>query len=1555
MEEESKKEDKPKKVDTGRLREMEKARLHNKRAAELNERDQLAFSTPEKMEDIYPILKARLARNIEVEVARLGGIFGEAKFNARRVEYTERKESFKNTLKIAFMSALSGDFGIVGEFLSNRMLQGIKYTNDPLEFGKRVNERLEGFAQQTGKAFVKVEESLGDLSEEFKKSFKPIGEKIDEHSKKLSNHDLLLRELEKGFENHTKSNEEKFSTIEKNISSLDTRLKALEVLDLRKRIRNLQDRVHRSAVQAEVVYSFNEVYKRIERLEGSAPSGGGFSSPKQRRLPRQRPPFSRKGLDAPSSSSSSLAPNKTSTAMPVEIQEGPKAITPTEKRFANLFKKGIVPGGGSEARSGITTSDIIGALAGAAGIARIAPLLANPYVLGGAAIAGGVGYLGYKGYQYYKNSGVGSSPSQRSERYIGRGSTPNRTSGTFPRSDEMSIFYERARIEEEKKKFMLYGQLPYGFEFASGHMGRLGMPDAVAARGAQPLGGGYSGGGRSSGGGGYRPGTYFNSSYGAGPSSPQGTGISSSNSGNLISPRRTDSSSTGFVGEQFTQMGSSFPANADGMSRALAEQRKEVFAYLDSNPSLKKKFFAIAANEQGTHAQGVQAVMEETINRAIIRGGNVEEGIKRLEREIRFTSEGGYYDDRHGGQGRAWSTVNNPNNRAIFESAYENVRGGSNISEFAYGNASAGTARSKITGSGGIRAVPTKTINGETFFGPNSDEPLYLKRYSAWKSGLHERSNVLSSSNVNSNIQGRNDPDLGLRNIKKPIYIGDSVAQGYGKASGADISHTKVGRGSKDTLAYIKSLDPESLKGQTVRLSSGLLNSPNDIASVGEQIAYLKSIGANVELVGGPTSGSRSDLKNINPQLESLAREHNVKFVGGYSSNDGVHPSNYASSSRPSSSPDRSNYIPWTSLENPPTKMEVDQAMARGVKNFDYDFSKDKSGINKYIESKGGNAIAYHRGPGNAQWGEPAQSKEQVLAQIKGIDSKYIHLDNQDQWKYDDFKSVVDEARKAGKIIQPKGAIGHWNQYLKDNPDYAKDILYATTENQAKGGAAGLKELNSKVPTVNMEWQMGNSATSEQAALNLQKQTGVPSIRMRGFENPDHAPANLKDISGYQSRGAQIVGGPGYQPGQQQIQQMQRQGELTRPVSINNSQIPSGFGFRPDRPSFKPGTEGFGMFSKAPVNYDPESLSEGNERLFHRSGRLVSQSGAKLDPKLVEVMKAASRDLPGGYRVEMVSGADPRSTGTTNHPNGLAMDVKIFDTSGKEIPFDRNSSGWKHYEALYRSVYIRGKEMYPNEEFIWGGAWISAAAGRGDPMHFQRRVRGIGSQSSGQYSFERGLDPSHPFVREGGQLTPQERAEWDAKVRRNMQSANMPAEPQTGKYPSIVSSSMQPTDRSVFENPNSPLKVLPLKNQYQMGEPRTAAQIASDQSVASNFQESDAQPDAPSAQRIQGGFSASDAQPVSGLQNIAGVQSAQSNPLDVASASPVEVAAKSQDATKAQVPEAPTGPTAPQSNAGSPSGSTDADVPQGGGRNNPETEDASPGSGGYGSKGRCYI
>jgi len=81
--------------------------------------------------------------------------------------------------------------------------------------------------------------------------------------------------------------------------------------------------------------------------------------------------------------------------------------------------------------------------------------------------------------------------------------------GIFGKSEHPSLSEQLSRsgTDMDKQQFLAYGQLPRGFENVPGHMGILGSPGAVMARGAMPLGqsggmssleGGIRGGGRTS-------------------------------------------------------------------------------------------------------------------------------------------------------------------------------------------------------------------------------------------------------------------------------------------------------------------------------------------------------------------------------------------------------------------------------------------------------------------------------------------------------------------------------------------------------------------------------------------------------------------------------------------------------------------------------------------------------------------------------------------------------------------------------------------------------------------------------------------------------------------------------------------------------------------------------------------------------------------------------------------------------------------------------------------------------------------------------------------------
>lgn len=178
----------------------------------------------------------------------------------------------------------------------------------------------------------------------------------------------------------------------------------------------------------------------------------------------------------------------------------------------------------------------------------------------------------------------------------------------------------------------------------------------------------------------------------------------------------------------------------------------------------------------------------------------------------------------------------------------------------------------------------------------------------------------------------------------------------------------------------------------------------------------------------------------------------------------------------------------------------------------------------------------------------------------------------------------------------------------------------------------------------------------------------------------------------------------------------------------------------------------------------------GTKRLLHKGGKLVSSQGIPLRPELAHAIAEATRDLPDGYRAEIFSGADARSTGTKNHPSGVAIDLRIVDANGNQLPAAGFDASLKVYEQLFQSVRIRAQYLFTgrNLTWIWGGAWISAAAGNGDRMHYQihdpaRPVSGA-SAGSGSYNPKTGIDRSgdHPAV--SAFMAPGELAAYQARA-----------------------------------------------------------------------------------------------------------------------------------------------------------------------------------------------
>ena len=126
----------------------------------------------------------------------------------------------------------------------------------------------------------------------------------------------------------------------------------------------------------------------------------------------------------------------------------------------------------------------------------------------------------------------------------------------------------------------------------------------------------------------------------------------------------------------------------------------------------------------------------------------------------------------------------------------------------------------------------------------------------------------------------------------RTIVTGDSVATGigYGGAKGTPESEAQWSRSSAQQLAYMRRKGPNYYRGADVVLSSGVLNS-GDLASVEAQLQFLRQANVrSVRLAGAPLGGIHS---RHNAALKALAEKYGFTFMGGYDSDDGVHPRSY--------------------------------------------------------------------------------------------------------------------------------------------------------------------------------------------------------------------------------------------------------------------------------------------------------------------------------------------------------------------------------------------------------------------------------------------------------------------------------------------------------------------------------------------------------------------------------------------------------------------------------------------------------------------------------------
>lgn len=145
---------------------------------------------------------------------------------------------------------------------------------------------------------------------------------------------------------------------------------------------------------------------------------------------------------------------------------------------------------------------------------------------------------------------------------------------------------------------------------------------------------------------------------------------------------------------------------------------------------------------------------------------------------------------------------------------------------------------------------------------------------------------------------------------------------------------------------------------------------------------------------------------------------------------------------------------------------------------------------------------------------------------------------------------------------------------------------------------------------------------------------------------------------------------------------------------------------------------------------------------FSTAPQFATSSGrTRLDPRLLDIMHTAASSY--GLDVQAFSGVAGRSTGTTNHPGGYAIDIKLVDPStGKVLPDYQNASSFPAYEKFAQTARVIQQQKYPelDNTFRWGG-YFAGGPNPEDLMHFDINPTLNGAMGAG--SWNTGLSPTY--------------------------------------------------------------------------------------------------------------------------------------------------------------------------------------------------------------------
>jgi hypothetical protein len=204
------------------------------------------------------------------------------------------------------------------------------------------------------------------------------------------------------------------------------------------------------------------------------------------------------------------------------------------------------------------------------------------------------------------------------------------------------------------------------------------------------------------------------------------------------------------------------------LNQNLAQDRAGYARQIASNPALRQKILGIMYNEQSTNPQGTQAVAESLFNRAGVRGVSLEQASRWYGAE-----HGGYYAIGNG-YGRNGAGSYPASARAVLEQSLQNAISGSNISNYATDNSSAGLAVRDQLPQYRRMFQYQSDYTGETFFSPGRvSEPVFTRNWKDWSQRM--QGGAATPTAQQPRIRGQ---DLLPR--RAPMAANDGMSQMFG-------------------------------------------------------------------------------------------------------------------------------------------------------------------------------------------------------------------------------------------------------------------------------------------------------------------------------------------------------------------------------------------------------------------------------------------------------------------------------------------------------------------------------------------------------------------------------------------------------------------------------------------------------------------------------------------------------------------------------------------------------------------------------------------------------